>query len=57
VNEDPPFRNYYVSIRLAGMIDVPGCIAAPAPIDGPFEINVTNTLVTKRTPTARCFNQ
>jgi hypothetical protein len=57
VNEDPPFRNYYVSIRLAGMIDVPGCIAAPAPIDGPFEINITNTLVTKRTPTARSFNQ
>src|SRR5260370_42559355 len=57
VNEDPLFRNDHVRVRLARMIDGLGAGAAPASVNGPFSINITDALFTRCAPSALSFNQ
>jgi hypothetical protein len=56
MNENSPFENYYVRVWLAGMIDVAGRITTAAAINGPFIINITDTLVTERVPSTLSFS-
>jgi hypothetical protein len=57
MKEDATFRNDYVAVWLARVVDVLSCIATSAAIDGPFSVDVTNRLFTKCLPSPLSFNQ
>jgi hypothetical protein len=56
MNENSPFENYYVRVWLAGMIDVAGRITTVTAINGPFIINITDTLFSERVPSTLSFS-
>jgi hypothetical protein len=56
MDENSPFENYYVRVWLAGMIDVASRIAVAAAINGPFIINITDTLFSERVPSTLSFS-
>lgn len=57
MDKDPPFQNDHVRVRLARVINVLGAIAAPAPVNRPFTVNITDAFITRRTPPALGFGQ
>ena len=57
INEDPAVGDDYARVRLTRMIDVLSAVAAPASVNGPFVIHITDALFARLVPSALSFSQ